>query len=157
MKKEYKKPKTSILLIATSLLIGAQHSYASSFQTNCSSANGKTLYTEGHYNNAIKVTQLLPEDNNLPSKTNTIELDPVKLNLITDNKIEIENSMNNSCDGSRPYGLVSFKSKYYKEIIITNKNGNKFSAGIIGLSTDRKEISAQLYCESFSESVVPCN
>ena len=141
-------------LILFSLLFSSLGAKASYFQNYCGNAEGTVRVADGHDENYFMLTERVWGDHGVSEKQ--IKYIDYELSEKSSKSIEIENSFENSCKDGDETGYGSWKVVTSKVVTVYKVDGSLFSEDIVGVSEDRKTVSAYVICEENGSSMVLC-
>ncbi len=118
--------------------------FASSFYTVCSNADGSFLYTTGHYKNSIELVEYNYEDGSYDRKSYPLGR-TANIEIKLENVSEIRNEYYDQCeiDPSAMYGMVSSTTFYTQDMIVHIIDENIMKEEMV---ICRKNISNQRIC-----------
>lgn len=126
--------------------------HASSFNIDCSNADGSVRTASGHMDNFIQITE---RDWNTGTDT-PIRDDSGEVFLLNSVKnTDIKEEVNNGrCNGGTQGYLR--RQTYASEVIITKADGTLFSKNTLNVAPDYQSVKTILVCESVITSIMPC-
>ena len=145
--------KQTVLVVFASFLYGA-HALASGFQTNCSSADGATSTHDGHFANGTKLTIRFWDAKGKHESQLNYENFDIQQRVLS--KIEHDRKEVKKCIPGNDDGMYWGTVHTYQKIEFSLPGGTKFPENVVGVSTDRKTVTAHLICQEDVDSDISC-
>lgn len=145
----------TVLMFA--LLVLGSNASASWFQENCSNAQGTVKTASGHNDNSITLTEsTFTADGREISKKIDVDLSSVVQVASSEKELfsKVQSGKCQSGDSSTFYGSQKVT---YQRLVLRQVDDRLFSKNIVGVSKDRKTVTAHLICDRQVANEMPCN
>lgn len=144
----------TLLMITALTLVTTSFAEASWYQDFCSDAEATTRTANGHNENFVEVTER--KWNNDGPQENRIRFEKGEVMVNELDVQQISKEEKKACGEGQEYGWYAASTVTVKKVSLTKEDGSLFSEDTIGVSEDRKSVSAVFVCKSDVTSEMPC-